>query len=311
MYVYIWFVCTFGLCVHSYRDAHYKQTFASMSFQTNKVFFHLFTEKYCTQSKEKVHFHPSSSPQQHLGISTPLLDHVQHSFLSQLFLGGWLRSKRGSCPSERFSLQCISLATQHFPTEGPPNAQIISLFSFPAKAFLLLAVEKPSFLESIRFLIKIGIPVKEGDPDQALPFYSDFHPSLGNSPSWKYLDYKYSPTNSLWYFSLYYINFLLPEIIPMKSTTEHKLGKAALRQRSSMGCTRQSTGRAPMHTLALIATSWADLQDCHITCLKDSYPSATPLCLVSFSSRTPCLAVTQGLFHFASGGLGKPLGGSY
>lgn len=30
---------TSGLCVHSYRDAHHKQTFASMSFQKNKGIF--------------------------------------------------------------------------------------------------------------------------------------------------------------------------------------------------------------------------------------------------------------------------------
>lgn len=42
-------------------------------------------------------------------------------------LGG-LRSKVGS--SSLF-LQHNSLATQHFPTEGPPNAWMISLFSFP------------------------------------------------------------------------------------------------------------------------------------------------------------------------------------
>lgn len=197
---------TLGLCVHSYRDAHHKQTFASVSLQKNKGIFPSLHRKVPHPKQERATASPLSS--------TPLIpaalwdpnssvpyfqrDHAQHSSVGHLSPGANGGAKRGSYPAESLSLQCNSLATQHFPTEGPPNARIISFFSFPAsEASLLLAVEKPSFLESSRLLLKIGIPVKEADADQALPFCPDLHPSLGNSPSWKCLGYKYCPKNSL------------------------------------------------------------------------------------------------------------------
>ena len=196
---------TLGLCVQSHRDAHHKQTFASRSFQENKGFFHPLMGKHCTRSEEEPQPrrshpppHPSSvSGSQLLCISLPKGPCLAQPCRPPLSWGRW-RSKRGSCPTGSLSLQGNWLATQHFPTEGPPNAQIISLFSLPAsEASLLLAVEKPGFLESSRFLLKIGIPVKEADASQALPFCPDLHPSLGNSPSWKCFGYKYSPKNSL------------------------------------------------------------------------------------------------------------------
>lgn len=176
---------TLGLCVHSYRDAHHKQTFASRSFQKNKGIFpsQESTAPEARESSSLTAFihppHPSSTwGSQLLRASLPKGPRSAQPCRPPLSWGRW-KSKRGPCTAESLSLQCNSLATQHFPTEGPPNARIISVFSFPAsEASLLLAVEKPSFLESSRFLLKIGIPVKEADPDQALPFCPDLPPQF-------------------------------------------------------------------------------------------------------------------------------------
>lgn len=176
---------TLGLCVHSYRDAHHKQTFASRSFQKNKGIFpsQESTAPEARESSSLTAFihppHPSSTwGSQLLCASLPKGPRSAQPCPPPLSWGRW-KSKRGPCTAESLSLQCNSLATQHFPTEGPPNARIISVFSFPAsEASLLLAVEKPSFLESSRFLLKIGIPVKEADPDQALPFCPDLPPQF-------------------------------------------------------------------------------------------------------------------------------------
>lgn len=198
-------VYTLGLCVHSYRDAHHKQTFASMSFQKNKGIFP-------SLHRKGLHLKRASATSSLLS-STPLIpkvlwdpnsslphfprDHTQHSSVSHLPPGADGGAERVPAPLKAFPCNATRLQLSISPQRGL-QMRIISLFSFPAsEASLLLAVEKPSFLESSRFLLKIGIPVTEADPDQALPFCLDLHPSLGNSPSWKCLGYKYSPQNSL------------------------------------------------------------------------------------------------------------------
>lgn len=148
---------TLGLCVHSYRDAHHKQTFASTSFQKNKgIFPSLHREGLLPKRGKATASLHSSTPLMPTALWEPnpsmphfQRDHAQHSPISHLSPGADEGAKGSPAPLQAFPLQCNSLATQHFPTEGPPNAWIFSLFSFSAsEASLLLAVEKPSFLES-------------------------------------------------------------------------------------------------------------------------------------------------------------------
>lgn len=127
-------VYTLGLCVHSYRDAHHKQTFASMSFQKNKgIFPSLYREglhwrRARTTSSllssisliPEVLWDPNSSVPLPKGLHSAQLCWPPPSW------GRW-RSRTGSCSSESFSLQCNSLATQRFPTEGPPNVDNFTL----------------------------------------------------------------------------------------------------------------------------------------------------------------------------------------
>lgn len=183
-------------------------------------------------------------------------DDARHSPISRLSPGADEGAKGGSAPLQAFPLQCNLLATQHFPTEGPPNAWIISLFLLCLWSIPSASCGKAQFLGKQQLFLKIGIPVKEADPDQALPLCPNLHPSLGNSPSWKCLGYKCSPKNSLWHFSLYYLNFPLAEIIPTKTTAEYKTGKAALCRRSSGDGSRQSTCRLSAAASAWIYLTW-------------------------------------------------------
>lgn len=196
-------VYTLGLCVHSYRDAHHKQTFASMSFEKNKGIFPSLYRK-GLHSKRATASLLSSTPlipkllwDHNSSVSHFQRDHTQHSSVDHLPPGADGGAERAPALLKAFPCNVTRLQLSVSPQRGL-QMRIISLFSFPAsEASLLLAVEKPSFLESSRFLLKIEIPVTEADPDQALPFCLDLHPSLGNSPSWKSLGYKYSLQNSL------------------------------------------------------------------------------------------------------------------
>lgn len=204
-------VYTLGLCVHSYRDAHHKQTFASMSFQKKQRYFSIPHREGLHSKRARATSSLLSStsliPKVLWDPSSPVphfqRDHTQHSSVGHLPPGADGGAERVPALLKAFPCNATCLQLSVSPQRGL-QMRIISLFSFPAsEASLLLAVEKPSFLESSRFSLKIGIPVTEADPDQALPFCLDLHPSLGNSPSWKCLGYKYSPQNSLWHFSLY------------------------------------------------------------------------------------------------------------
>lgn len=201
-------VYTLALCVHSYRDAHHKQTFASMSFEKNKGIFPSLRRK-GLHSKRAISSLLSSTPVIPKVLRDPSSsvphfqrDPTQHSSVGHLPPGPDGGAERVPALLKAFPCSTTRLQLSVSPQRGL-QMRIISLFSFPAsEASLLLAVEKPSFLESRRFLFKVGIPVTEADPDQALPFCLDLHPILGNSPSWKCLGYKYSPQNSLWHFPL-------------------------------------------------------------------------------------------------------------
>lgn len=233
------------------------------AFRKTKVFFHPFTGKDCIWREQALHphcFHLLRSSQKYFGINSSLphfpRDHTQHSSVSHLPPRADGGAERVPAPLKAFPCNATRLQLSISPQRGL-QMRIISLFSFPAsEASLLLAVEKPSFLESSRFLLKIGIPVTEADPDQALPFCLDLHPSLGNSPSWKCLGYKYSPQNSLWHFPLYYINFPLAEIIPAKASTGYKLGRVA---RVAAG--NAHTHPSHRHSFGLELPLHMDLQD--------------------------------------------------
>lgn len=181
-------VYTLGLCVHSYRDAHHKQTFACMSFHKNKGIFP-------SLHREGLHWRARATSS--LLSSTPLIpkvlwdpdstvphfqrDHTQHSSAGCLPPGADGGAERVPAPLKAFPCKATRLQLSSSPQRGL-QMWIISLFSFSAsEASLLLAVEKPSFLESGRFLLKIGIPVTEADPDQALPFCLDLHPQFRKS----------------------------------------------------------------------------------------------------------------------------------
>lgn len=198
-------VYTLGLCVHSYRDAHHKQTFASVSFQKNKGIFP-------SLHREGLHWRRARATSSRLS-STPFIpkvlwdpnasvphfqrEHTQHSSVGHLPPGADGGAERVPALLKAFPCNATRLQLSGSPQRGL-QMWIIPLFPFPAsEASLLLAGEKPGFLESSIFSLKIGIPVTEADLNQALPFCLDLHPSLGNPLSWKCLGYKYSPQNSL------------------------------------------------------------------------------------------------------------------
>lgn len=128
-------VYTLGLCVHSYRDAHHKQTFASMSFQKNKGIFP-------SLHRKGLHLKTAGTTSSLLS-STPLIPkvlwdpnssvphfprhHTLHSSVGHLPPGADGGAERVPAPLKAFPLQCNLLATQHFPTEGPPNADNFTL----------------------------------------------------------------------------------------------------------------------------------------------------------------------------------------
>lgn len=256
-------------------------------FRKTKVFFHPFTGKHRTQREEELqpwHFHPSPSSQQHFGTPAPLCFTSRGTSLRTTLpaasLLGQMEEQKGSpAPPKAFACNATHLQLSISPQRG-----LQMLLSLPvSEASLLLALEKPSFLESSGFLLKIGIPAKEADPDQALPFGPDLHPSLGNPPSWKCLGYKYSPQNSLWHFSLYYRNFPLAGTLPRKATAEYKPGKASLCRGSRVGGSGRSALRPSPHTLAW-TTSRGDVPDHHITYPKDLSPSPPLLVLSNLPS---------------------------
>lgn len=127
-------VYTLSLCVHSYRGAHHKQTFASMSLQKNKgIFPSLYRKAPHSKGRRATASTLSSIPLVPAALwdpSSPVLhfqrDLAPHNPASRLSPGADGGAKRESCPAKSLCLQCNSLATQHFPTEGPPNAPLLA-----------------------------------------------------------------------------------------------------------------------------------------------------------------------------------------
>lgn len=102
------------------------------AFRKTKVFFHPFTGEGCTWREQELHphcFHPLPSSQKYFGIPVPLCLTSKGTTLCwpPPSWGRWRSRTGGSCSAESLSLQCNSLATQRFPTEGPPNADNFTL----------------------------------------------------------------------------------------------------------------------------------------------------------------------------------------
>lgn len=145
---------TLGLCVHSYRDAHHKQTFVSMSFQKNKGIFP-FLHREALHSKRA---RATSS----LLSSTPLIpkvlcdpnssvphfqrDHTQHSSAGHLPPGADGGAEAAPAPLKAFPCNATRLQLSVSPQRGL-QMRIISLIAFPAsEASLLLSCGKARFL---------------------------------------------------------------------------------------------------------------------------------------------------------------------
>lgn len=124
---------TLGLCVQSSRDALHKQTLAAITnLQESQGAF----AALCSKA-------PQPSQGKSCSLTIPLSFWDSHGYGSSCLLRTGIRlsttlvatpllgGPRSKVGSSSLFLQHNSLATQHFPTEGPPYAWIILLFSFP------------------------------------------------------------------------------------------------------------------------------------------------------------------------------------
>lgn len=163
-------------------------------------------------------------------------------------LVGGLRSKRGlaahACNAARLQL---SLSPQRgLQTHG----KLHSPSFLPSSRIPLLAVEKPSFLESSRHSLPGGIPAEEAEPTRALALCRSLHPGVGSLPSWKRLGYKYSPTHSLT--SSLQRNPSAHESHPKES---HPSTRAVKGDQGQAGPKGRGSGHSPTHGLARPTTN--------------------------------------------------------
>lgn len=185
---------TLGLCVYSYRNAHHKQTFAStMNLKESKGISAALCSKASQLSQGRG---PASPPLVPAGFGDPTVTALTPTLEQRPgFSVGGLRSKGGLAS---YACNAALLQLSLFPQRGlQTHGKLHSPPSLPSSLIPLLAVEKPSFLESSRRLLPGGIPAEEVEPTRALALCPSLHPSVGSSPSWKRLGYKYSPTHSL------------------------------------------------------------------------------------------------------------------
>lgn len=185
---------TLGLCVYSYRNAHHKQTFAStMNLKESKGISAALCSKASQLNQGRA---PASPPLVPAGFGDPTVAALTPTLEQRPgFSVGGLRSKGGLAS---YACNAALLQLSLFPQRGlQTHGKLHSPPSLPSSLIPLLAVEKPSFLESSRRLLPGGIPAEEVEPTRALALCLSLHPSVGSSASWKHLGYKYSPTHSL------------------------------------------------------------------------------------------------------------------
>lgn len=155
---------------------------------------------------------------------------------------GGLRSKGGLAA---YACSAALLQLSLFPQRGlQTRGELHSPPSLPSSLIPLLTAEKPSFLESSRHLLPRGIPAEEIEPTRALALCLSLHPSVGSSPSWKRLGYKYSPTHSLTSFLQRY-----PSVHQSHPNESHPSTRAVKGDQGRAGPTGRGPGHSPVHGL--------------------------------------------------------------